>query len=441
MSFFVVQPVTSVQGSIFLPSDKSIAIRAVIISAITRGRTTINNFPSNKDCLYAVQTLRKLGIRIKKRKNNTIDIWGRGLFGLRKPSSEIFVGDSGTTLRLILGVLAGQDFPVKLTAGVSLTQRPMLRVTAPLRMMGAAITARISPSTQHEEFPPIIIRGTTLRPITYKLPVASAQVKSAILLAALYAPGKTKVIEPLKTRDHTERMLKLFHSSIKLTQNEIVITGSPKLSSPGKIHIPGDISSASFFIVLATIFPGAELLIREVGLNPTRAGAIRVLRRMGAKIKITPARFRIANFEPLVDLKVKSARLKATIVKTEEIPSLIDELPILMVASCFAEGLTTFKGVQELRLKESDRIKAMSANLKKMGADIQTIRQGKREDIRIKGRQGLKAATVKSFADHRIAMSLIIAGLNACGKTKIDDIGCIVKSFPDFLRILRKVAK
>ena len=525
MRFFSVRHASCVKGEILLLGDKSIASRAIIISAISCGKTTVENFPPNKDCLYTIKTFKNLGIQITHQKvkslpldpsfkciggstlsgfkgigrttlrGKTITVFGNGLCGLKKPKGPIFLGDSGTTLRLALGVLAGQNFAVTLTAGKSLSVRPMLRVTAPLRMMGAEICARhipktknLTPNTKFEEYPPLTIKGGYLNPLTYKIPFASAQVKSAILLAGLYAKGKTCVIEPAKTRDHTERMLRLFKAGIKFSsarntkalrkknkisngvnQNTIAIEGKKELVSPGRIFIPGDISSAAFFMVLGTILQNSRILIKDISLNPSRIGIIKILKRMGADIRITNYQLPITNYEPMGDLLVKSSSLKGTIVKKEEIPSLIDELPILMVAACFAIGKSVFEGVEELRIKETDRIISMSENLKKMGADIRVLsatsrggsssairiggcadvcgaknfggKTAKSEKIIIQGGRTLVGATVKSFGDHRTAMSMIVAGLAAEGKTRIDNITCINKSFPGFLNILKTLIR
>ena len=269
------------------------------------------------------------------------------------------------------------------------------------------------------------------------MPVASAQVKSAILLAGLYATGATCVIEPVKTRDHTERMLRLFKAKIKVKQNKIVIKGKGELISPGRIFIPGDISSASFFIVLATILPDSRISIENVNLNPSRTGILKVLKRMGANIRVTSYELRVTSYEPMGDLLVKSSSLRGTVVRKEEIPSLIDELPILMVAASCAVGKTVFEGVEELRVKETDRIKSMSRNLRKMGADIRVLKTPKAEKIVIQGSGTLKGARVESFGDHRTAMSMVVAALRAQGKTRIDEISCINKSFPNFLTLLK----
>jgi len=423
------------KGTVALSGDKSIAHRALIISAITPARTTIDNFPANEDCISTLNAFIKLGIAIKHNSSGRVTVFGKGLYGLEQPKHAIFVGESGTTLRLLLGVLAGQNFTVKMTAAKSLSLRPMMRVNLPLRMMGARIVAHRTPLTApHEEYPPLAITGGNVSAITYKMPVASAQVKSAILLAALYAPGTTQVIEPVKTRDHTERMLELFGADIKRATNKVVIKGGKELVSPGRIYIPADISSASFFIVAAGIMPGSRIAIKNASLNPTRAGVLRILKRMGADITVSDV---VGNsYEPIGDIVVRSSKLKGTVIRRKEIPSLIDELPILMVAACFARGKTIFEGAGELRVKETDRIKSMTENLARMGAQIKII---KSENIIFGGTGSLAGGKVSSFGDHRTAMSMVIAGLAASGVTSIDDVTCIKKSFPQFLTVLRSL--
>ncbi len=446
--FIAPGPILSLKGEISLLGDKSIAHRALILSALASGKTTIKNFPLNKDSLSTLKALRKLGINIKKKKlekplgSSMVMVSGRGLYGLEKPKSSVFVGDSGTTMRLLLGVLAGQSFSATLTAGKSLSQRPMLRVTEPLRLMGAQIRAQEHKRTRAggEEYPPIRIKGGNLKAITYKMPIASAQVKSAIILAGLYAKGKTRVIQPVLSRDHTERMLKLFKADLKTRQNIVTIEGGRELISPGEINIPADISSAAFFLVLAAIIENSRLIVRNVSLNPSRSGIIRVLKRMGADIKVTRSQgHKVTSFEPMGDIVVKGSSLRGVTVKKEEIPSLIDELPILMVAASYAKGKTVLEGAGELRLKETDRIRSMSENLKKMGADIVISKAAGSENIVIRGVKQLKGARVKAFGDHRTAMSMVIAGLKASGKTTIDDTSCIDKSFPHFLSLLKSI--
>jgi len=469
MGSFLVEGLSRVKGKINLAGDKSIAHRSVILSALSKGKTTIQNFPANADCISTINAFKKLGIKItgklKLGVSGTVSVFGKGLWGLNKPKSPIFVADSGTTLRLLLGVLAGCDFKVKLIGGKSLSKRPMLRVTVPLRLMGARIrsqgqcaslpegdkvSAQASPKGtmsqgKKEEYPPITIEGGNLKAITYRMPVASAQVKSAILLAGLYTDGTTKIIEPVKTRDHTERMLKLFRANIKVKGDKILIKGDRRLVSPQRIYIPGDISSASFFMVAASILPDSEILMRNVNLNPSRMGIVKVLKRMGADIKITMSPgHQATGAEPMGDILVRSSGLKATIVKKEEIPSLIDELPVLMVAACCARGKNIFEAVGELRVKETDRINSMVNNLRKMGADIQVTKSPghqvtSKEHIVVKGKAELRGARVKSYGDHRTAMSMVVAALGAGGQTIIDDVSCINKSFPGFLATLNNL--
>ncbi|MBU1999201.1 MAG: 3-phosphoshikimate 1-carboxyvinyltransferase, partial [Candidatus Omnitrophica bacterium] len=295
MTCLEIKPVRRARGEVTLPGDKSIAHRALLLSAITKGNTVINNFPFNDDCLATLDVLFKLGVKYKAVPKVKVIIIGKGLRGLDKPQTSLRIKESGTTFRLILGILAGQNFESRVSAGKSLSKRPMLRVTQPLRLMGAGISSRImkscakrqEPRKYAEEYPPILIQGGALKGITYKLPVASAQVKSAILLAGLFTKEVTTVIEPIATRDHTERILKLFKARIKVKGDNIVINGGHELVSPGTIYIPGDISSAAFFIVLAVVLQGSHVKLRNSGLNFKRAGIIRILRRMGAKIKIT----------------------------------------------------------------------------------------------------------------------------------------------------------
>lgn len=428
--------VCAIKGKVSLPGDKSISHRAIILSAVSSGQTIIENFPDNQDCFYTLSAFKQLGIKIKK-KGRKVIVSGKGLYGLKKPDDALFLGESGTTLRLLLGLLAGQDFKVKLTAAPSLAQRPMRRVTIPLRKMGAVIKAQVTRrKAQVEEYPPMVIEGGNLKAIQYKLPVASAQVKSALLLAGLYAQGETQVIEPIPTRDHTERMLKLFKANLKIKKNKIILRGKKELVSPGRIYIPADISSASFFMVAAAILPNSKILLEDVSLNPSRTGIIKVLKRMKVNIRVIRRKAQGAIGEPMGDIIVKSSRLKGTTVKKREIPSLIDELPVLMVAACYAKGRSVLEGVEELRVKETDRIQAMLVNLKKMGAEIKAVKSGRSERIMIKGNGALRGCRLKSFGDHRTVMSVVIAALKAKGSSFIDDIGCINKSFPGFIKQL-----
>lgn len=437
------------QGKISLPGDKSISHRAIFIASISKGKTKVNNFLFSQDSLATIGAFRKLGIKITtdKIKRQAV-IYGRGLFGLSKPDSDLNLKESGTTMRILTGILAAQNFPSKLLAGSTLSRRPMRRVAQPLRLMGAQINSRI---IRDEEYPPLRIAGGHLKAIDYCLSVPSAQVKSAIILAGLYASGTTCVREKIKSRDHTERMLKLFKANIKRTGLNVSIKRS-ELTTPGAIDIPSDISSAAFFMVLASLFPRSNLLIKSVGANPTRTGIVTALKQMGANIKVKsrghPKKKISAAIEPMADLEVKGNKLKGTIIKPHQVPSLIDELPILMVATALAKGKTVIEGVSELKIKETDRINSMVSNLVKMGAKIKVKkrkdvssslgRKGKcKEYIEIVGVDKLKGAKVRSFSDHRTAMSMIVAGLLAEGKTYLDDIDCISKSFPEFVKIMK----
>jgi len=458
---FVVRPALRVSGRISLPGDKSITHRAAILSAISCGKTTIKNFPNNLDCLATIVALRKLGVKIEQgislpSGSGSVIVRSDGLFGLKKPKSPVFVNESGTTIRLLAGLLAGQSFDSRLVCGKALSRRPMRRVCEPLRAMGAVIGSRVTPrlgstslttgrsgqegyKTGAEEYPPLVITGSVLHGVTYKMPIASAQVKSAILLAGLYARGKTSVIEPVASRDHTERMMKLFGAGIKSKAGKIILTPGKDLVSPQAINVPADISSAVFFVVLATLIPGSLLELTNVSLNPLRAGAIKVLKRMGADITVQRLKQDPPFAEPAGDIFVRGAGLKGTTINKEEIPSLIDELPILMVAAARAGGRTVIKGAQELRFKETDRINAMSYNLKKMGAKLNVRSHTAGVDIIIDGVQALSGAKLKCFGDHRTAMSMCVAGAVARSASVIDDVTCINKSFPGFIKAFKSV--
>ena len=456
MPSYRIKPARTIRGEILLPGDKSIAHRSIIISAIAKGKTYIYNFPNSQDCFITLKAFKRLGVKISKITGfqTGFCVEGRGLYSLTKPSVSIFAGDSGTTFRLVLGILAGQPFPATLTADKSLSHRPMRRITDPLRRMGVTIkakkTQRLNRALKYtaEEYAPITIKGGSLRRIRYKMPVASAQVKSALLLAALYAKGTTEIFEPIKTRDHTERMLRDFGADIKIKNKIISLsrgTDQKELVSPGRIDIPADISSASFFIVAAILLPNSYLVLKSVGINPSRTGIIRVLKRMGANIKIIPVKTSTSGGEPVGDIVIKSSSLRATKVRADEIPQLIDEVPILMLVSCFAQGRTVIYGVEELRVKETDRIISMQTNLRKMGVQIDvekyhaTFRR-LREKIIIRGKaQPIGGVRVSSFGDHRTAMAMVIAGLISKAEIHIDNLGCIAKSFPDFLAVLRSV--
>ena len=432
---FTVPPVKKVYGVLSFSGDKSVAHRAIILSAISNGKTIIRNFPHNIDCLATLKAFQELGIKVKLRKGSVV-IVGKGLYGLRKPKNCIYAYSSGTTLRLLLGVLSAQNFNSELKADSALSKRQMLRIAYPLRLMGADIRAR---KIGREEFSPLMVFGKPLRAITYFLPIASAQVKSGILLAGLFAKGRTCVAEKIKTRDHTERMLKYFGAKIVVKGKKIFLEGQNPLISPKIIYIPGDISSASFFIVAALLLKGSRLKIKDVSINPSRSLILKILQRMNARIQIKP--HSLKDCEPRADITARFSKLKGIVVKDSETPGIIDEIPVLMVAACLSKGKTLIKGVNELRVKETDRINSMTVNLRKMGADIKVVCRGKKEDILINGIPSLKGAFLNSYHDHRTAMSLIIASFRAQGKTQIDEIDCIDKSFPSFLDCLFRVKR
>ncbi|MFQ5680986.1 MAG: 3-phosphoshikimate 1-carboxyvinyltransferase [Candidatus Omnitrophota bacterium] len=435
-----------VKAEIALPGDKSISHRAIFISAIARGKTHISNFAFSRDCLRTIDVFRRLGTKIDIfRRSKEVVVWGRGLKGMRPPSARrLYLGESGTTIRLLAGILCGQGFPSLLTAAPSLSRRPMLRITQPLRMFGACIAGRRSAG---EEFPPLRISPGCLRGIDYTLPVASAQVKSALLFAGLYAAGQTRIREKIVSRDHSERMLGLFGADIRKMGREIILSPVPRLTSPGPIVVPGDISSAAFFIVLAVLTIGSQIKIKLSLTNPTRCGIIRVLKRMGGKIKVVGDRGVDAGAsgagEPRGDIVAGFSPLRGIEVLAKDIPSFVDELPVFMVAASLARGKTIIRGVSELRVKETDRVSSMVSNLTRMGAKIKVKRcaKGKKGDeyIEIVGVPRLRGTKVNSFGDHRTAMSMVVAGMAAAGRTDIDDISCIDKSFPGFMAMVNRV--
>jgi len=427
MSDIKINSIKRFEGTISLKGDKSISHRSVMIASIAEGRSKIENFLRSEDCLYTIKAFRQLGVAIKTSDDDVI-IEGKGFDSLKGPKDDIYLGNSGTSMRIISGILAGQNFKSTLTGDKSLSRRPMYRVIRPLRQMGAHIEA------QRDNFAPLVIEGRNLRAIRYKTEVASAQVKSALIFAALYADGVTEIDEPVKSRDHTERMLGLFGAKIEIDDLRISVHPRPKLKATSLV-IPGDISSAAFFIAGTLILNRSEILIKEVLFNRTRWGIIDMLGEMGADIKIENKRFN--GFEEICDVSVKSSRLKGITVDEKRIPSVIDELPILMVVACFAQGDTYIKGAGELRIKETDRISSMSTALKNMGADVSVI---DRNNILIKPKGRLKGAVTESRGDHRTAMSIAIAALGAKGSSRIKKTDCVDTSFPDFFRTLDRIS-
>ncbi|MDD4179548.1 MAG: 3-phosphoshikimate 1-carboxyvinyltransferase [Candidatus Margulisbacteria bacterium] len=428
-----VKPSSGFKGEITIPGDKSISHRAIMLGALARGETVVNNFLMSADCLATVKCFREMGVQIAdSRKPNTegrMIIIGKGLHGLAKPKELLDVGNSGTTIRLISGVLAGQDFVTKITGDESIQKRPMRRIADPLRQMGADIDGI---RKGEELYPPLKITGSKLTPSSYSLPVASAQVKSAILLAGLFASGETMVVEKVRSRDHTERLLKYYGAEIKTAGHEAKITGQKEFDG-AEINVPGDISSAAFFLVAGAIIKESVLLIRNVGVNSTRTGIIDVLHRMGAEIDIENER--ILSEEPRADIIINSSKLRGIKLDGEIIPRIIDEIPIIAVAATQAEGVTEIRGAKELRIKESDRIKTVAAELRKFGAKIEELEDG----LKITGPTRLKGAKIESYGDHRIAMAMAVAGLIAEGETVIENSDCIETSFPGFETLLQKL--
>jgi 3-phosphoshikimate 1-carboxyvinyltransferase len=415
-------------GELTPPGDKSVSHRSLIIGSLARGTTRVSGFLNCEDTISTANAMRKLGVEIEIN-GGGVQIAGKGLSGLSEPGDVIDAGNSGTTTRLLTGLLSAQGFFTAITGDKYLRARPMKRVVDPLKMMGAKITGREGGNKL-----PLAIDGGALKGISYKLPVASAQVKSALLLAGLYAEGETEVIEPEPTRDHTERMLSHFGVKLDKNGNRVRITRQEEFKGRD-ISVPADISSAAFFIVGALINPGSELLIRNVGVNPLRTGVIDVLRRMGGNIEITGKRE--ISGEPVGDILVKSSGLHATVIEGDMIPKAIDELPVIAAVACFAEGETVIRDARELRVKETDRIKAMTAELRKLGARVTESEDG----MSIAGGEPLKGAKCSSWGDHRIAMAIAIAATRAGGVTEIEDAECVAVSFPGFFDVLRSLGK
>ena len=414
-----------ITGEIEVAQDKSISHRALMISAVSEGTSTIKNFLQAEDCISTMNCLKKLGVDIVET-HGSIIVTGRGL-SLKEPWGILDAGNSGTTVRLLSGILAGQNFSTLVTGDESLSKRPMDRIIKPLEQMGAKIES-------NKGFLPLKINGGRLNPIKYDSKISSAQVKSCVLFAGLFAEGTTIFTEPEKSRDHTERMLKNFGAGISVNGNAVSISGTGRLKA-SDVYVPADISAAAFFMVAALIVPGSELKIKDVGINPTRTGIINVLKRMGAKIEIENERE--INNEPVADIIVKYSELKSTDINKNEIPFLIDEIPVIAVAATQAKGVTKITGAKELRVKETDRLRAISSELRKMGAKIEELEDG----LIIEGPVELKGAAIETYKDHRIAMAMSIAALVANGRTEIADKECVNISFPEFWNTLDKIQK
>lgn len=415
-----------IDTEITVPGDKSISHRAVIIAALSNGVCTLRGFLSSDDCLHTVNALRALGIRIEQTDPDTLVVHGKKRV-LTPPKEEIDCGNSGTTMRLLAGLLAGQTFESRLVGDAALSRRPMERIIAPLREMGANIVAE-----GPEQTPPLRIHGGSLRGIHHKSPIASAQVKGAVLLAGLFARGKTTVDEPSPTRNHIELMLNYFLVRTAKEDDTSVSIFGDQMPESRDFDIPGDISSAAFWLVAAAAQPGGHLLVRHVGLNDTRTAALGVLVRMGAQVR--EAVEEVDQLEPRGIVEVTGAPLKGTVIQGKEIPLLIDELPVLAIAGALASGTTIIRHAHELRVKETDRVAAIAHNLRIMGAQVIEMNDG----LEIHGPAPLRGARVASFGDHRIAMAFAIAGLFADGETIVQDADCVRESYPAFATALEE---
>lgn len=419
--------ISHLRGEITVPGDKSISHRTVMLGALSKGTTEVHNFLQGADCLSTINCFKKMGINIEFNKD-FLTIKGNGLYGLSKPASVLDVGNSGTTTRIMSGILAAQSFETTLNGDESIQRRPMGRIIEPLSQMGAAIE-----SIRNNGCAPLLIKGSRLHGIHYISKVASAQVKSAVLLAGLYADGETSVTEPYISRNHTEIMLNYFGGNVKTIETTATVTPNPTLIGQ-KVTIPGDISSAAYFIAAGLMVPNSEILIKNVGINPTRAGIIRVCKQMGADISLLNESN--ANGELTADIFVKSSELNGIEIKGEVIPTLIDELPIISVLACFAKGRTIIKDAAELKVKESNRIDVCVNNLKSMGADVTATDDG----MIINGGNELHGSVIDSKLDHRIAMSFAIAALMAKGTTSITNAECVNISYPGFYSDLKMLS-
>jgi 3-phosphoshikimate 1-carboxyvinyltransferase len=413
-----------IEAEITVPGDKSISHRAVIVSSLSNGPCALHGFLPSEDCMHTVKAMRALGIEIEQPKPNELIVHGKKRV-LNPPASEIDCGNSGTTMRLLSGLLAGQTFESRLIGDASLSRRPMDRIIAPLRKMGANIVAE-----GPEHTPPLRIHGGSLKGVRYTSPIASSQVKSAVLLAGLFAKGKTTVDEPSQTRNHTELIFNYFLIHTTRSEKGAVSVFGDQMPESRDFTIPGDISSAAFWLTAAAAQPGGHLLVRDVGLNDTRTAMLGVLVRMGAQVR--EAIENVDHLEPRGIVEITGAPLKGTVIQGKEVPQLIDELPILAVAGALASGTTIIRHAQELRVKETDRIAAIAHNLRIMGAQVIEMADG----LEIHGPAPLRGARVASFGDHRIAMAFAVAGLFAEGETIVQDCDCIRTSYPGFESML-----
>ena len=413
-----------IKGRLRVPGDKSISHRAVMFGSIAKGTTNIKGFLTGADCISTISIFKKMGIDIEL-DNTFVKVHGKGLYGLTCPHEILDCGNSGTTTRLVSGILSAQNFTSILTGDKSIQKRPMNRIITPLSMMGADIES-------NDGFAPLTITGSKLHGIEYNSPVASAQVKSAILLAGLYASSPTTVTEPAKSRDHTELMLKKFGANLTSTKTSVTINPCSELFA-NDIDVPSDISSAAFFMAAAILVPNSELILENVGINPTRDGIIRVLKDMGANIEIIN---QTDSFEPVANIKVTYSKLHATCIGGDIIPTLIDELPLLAALASLADGTTVIKDAGELKVKESNRIRVMCEELSKLGVNVIETDDG----MEIKGADKLKGnVTIATHDDHRIAMTFAVLNLISEGEIRLDNKNCVEISYPEFFNDLKKV--
>ena len=423
---YIVSPGGNARGDLRVPGDKSMSHRSIMLGSLADGMTEVTGFLEGEDSLATLQAFRDMGVEIEGPNEGRVVIRGVGLHGLKAPKKPLYLGNSGTSIRLLSGLLAGQAFDVELQGDASLSGRPMGRVAMPLREMGAVI------ETEKDGTPPLRIKGgRKLKGINYRMPMASAQVKSCVLLAGLYAEGETSTVEPAPTRDHTERMLRGFGYQVDSDNDKASLCGGGRLTAT-RIDVPADISSSAFFMVAAAIVPGSDITLRHVGVNPTRIGVINILREMGANIELfNPAQ---VGDEPVADIRVRYAPLKGIEIPEDQVPLAIDEFPVLFIAAACAEGTTVLTGAEELRVKESDRIQSMADGLVTLGIDAVATDDG----IRIQGGE-IGSGEVESFDDHRIAMAFSIAGLRASGPITIKEANNVATSFPNFISLARQV--
>jgi 3-phosphoshikimate 1-carboxyvinyltransferase len=420
-------PARTVSGAVLLPGDKSISHRYALLAAIAEGTTKIANYSSGADCQSTLECVRALGAGVEKH-DGAVHVEGRGLEGLRTPDAMLDAGNSGSTIRMLSGILAAQPFVTTIGGDESLSRRPMERIMKPLAQMGARIEAR------ENRFPPLTIQGGKLCPMEYTLPMASAQVKSCVLLAGLFAEGRTTVHEPVRTRDHTELALREFGAEIEIEKRSITVTGRPRLQGR-ELRVPGDLSAAAFFLVAALIVPESSLTIHGVGLNPTRSALLDFLAEMGAEIKILDVTS--AGGELIGDVLVRKSHIRGGLLEKARAAALIDEIPVLAVLGAASDEGLVVRDASELRVKETDRIATIAENFERMGLAI-TVRE---DGFEIPGRQSFHAAELDSFGDHRIAMAFSVAALAADGPCTILDSGAASVSFPEFFDTLQRVAE